>query len=223
MLSAAILIPITLKAYLVFAAASAIYFLRYLPKYKELGKFKFVLFLVFIAFFTESLGTYIVYILTKKASVLYNIFAFIELFLFSAYYYEDNTLFQKHKVIFLGTFSVIALTYGYIIFQKGFVPMTYYAFGQLAYVICSLFGLYKLLNFDFESNLLTKPEFWINIGVLLFFSGVFFLYTIIVYVSKNDLDLAQKLFSINHILSIVYYSLLSVGLICQIKYQKPLS
>lgn len=75
-----------------------------------------------------------------------------------------------------------------------------------------LFFKQLLLSND---DIIDKPDFWYVTGILFFNAGFFFLSGFINFISEKDSNLASKLYSINHILNIIYYSLITYGFICQ--------
>ena len=79
----------------------------------------------------------------------------------------------------------------------------------------------QVLNLD--ENIYPNPYFWIVTGILFFYGGYFFLSGFINYISSKDPIFARKLFSINHLLNIIYYSLVTYGFICQQRSMKLLS
>lgn len=95
---------------------------------------------------------------------------------------------------------------------------------MIAFFFSSILSLvYFKQLLDSDVNVVKNPNFWIVTGILFFNAGFFFLSGFVSYLSQKDLELARKLFSINHLLNIIYYSLVAYGFICQRRLAKSSS
>jgi hypothetical protein len=180
---------------------------------------RLIFLLILITFFVEWLGFYNQHLIQKPISnaYLYTFYSPLEFILIGSYFYKLlQNPFQK-KVIIVLFISVLVFFY-FDLFDEYKGDNANYQFYLLPNLYFSLFSIFyfrKLLMFDIEFSLRTNPNFWIVTGMLFFYSGFFFLSGFINFIAKQDKDLAQKLFTINHILNIIYYSLITYGFICQ--------
>ncbi|WP_341226185.1 hypothetical protein [uncultured Arcticibacterium sp.] len=112
-------------------------------------------------------------------------------------------------------------------------PLLYY--GQIEYdwsryykfVLVAVFLIgwavlyfYELLNSENVFNLLDVPHFWIVTGIALFHTGTFMVMGLVNYTYSIDPEMATNIYSINHILNIIYYSLIAYGFYIQWKSTK---
>ncbi|MFN4084792.1 MAG: hypothetical protein ACK4LB_02550 [Spirosomataceae bacterium] len=67
---------------------------------------------------------------------------------------------------------------------------------------------------------LFKPEFWVCTGLLFFYGGGFLLTGLIDYLVQTDKTLARQVFTLNHLLNIVLYSMIGYAFFAAWKNQK---
>ena len=167
-----------------------------------------------ISLFVEIIGFYLIKISFQYhlKVILYNLYILIEVILV-LYYFKQilvENIFQSNFYwilffLFLGNLGLIITK---ILLQNQAFLLSLFLFFTL-----SILYLRQLLNKD--EAILENPHFWIVTGLLFFNSSFFFLTSFIKYISFINNELATKLYSINHILNIIYYSLVTYGFICQ--------
>lgn len=179
---------------------------------------------VVITFVVEMLGFYSLYLSPEKKvnTVLYNIYAPVSLLILSLFFYIIVDSVQIKKVIlFLGL--LFGLIQVFFIFKNLNTGYNFRVF-MGAIVILSIYSIVffrQILNSG--DSFFENPNFWIVTGILFFYTGYFFLSGFINYIATKDAVLARKLFTINHLLNIIYYSLITYGFICQRKLAKSSS
>jgi len=90
-------------------------------------------------------------------------------------------------------------------------------------ILWSTYYFYDLYNQDEVVGIGRLPEFWICTGILFFQTGAFFLMGLLNYLTRTSIDVATKLYSINHLLNILLYSLYTIGFVCKVGQKKLLS
>lgn len=87
--------------------------------------------------------------------------------------------------------------------------------GVFVCTICT----YVLLNLDIHQYkaIHRNPDFWICLGLLVFFAGTFFSNGVLSYILDLDRERAFKLFStINQPINLILYSCFIIGFLCAI-------
>lgn len=169
---------------------------------------------VIITFFTEMVGHYSLYLSPEKKinALLYNIYLPIGYLLLSLFF---SKIIEK-KMISKVILAFIPIVVAIIIFKSNtlfrFYPQLY-LFSKATLIVYSIAYFHQILAE--ENDIYSNPHFWTVTGILFFYTGYFFLSGFIIYISQKDLELASKLFTINHLLNIIYYSLVTYGFICQ--------
>lgn len=186
---------------------------------------KIIWFLVLATFGIEWTAFYYKYWSShyQLKPMLYLIFSFIEAILIGSFFYSiiENAI-QKKFVILLSLVALII--YGLDLAKNQFTSFQnfkYYLLPIIIYVIFAIFFLKQLL--ESTKDIFFDSNFWIVTGILFFYSGFFFLSGFINFIAEKDLLLTRKLYSINHILNIIYYSLITYGFICQRRLAKSSS
>ncbi len=175
---------------------------------------KLIFIYVFITFIVEWIGFYSLQISEQKTvnNQIYKLHTLLEFIIISSYFYFIiiNKILKK---IILWLIPIVLISLIIIIYWK-ILPMH-----RMFLISIFFFVFYSILYFkqllDSDNNILSNPNFWIVTGILFFNAGFFFLSGFVTYISEKDRLLATKLFSINHLLNIVYYSLITYGFICQ--------
>lgn len=178
---------------------------------------KIIYFLVLSSLIVEFLGFYNKNLSAEKKIVplIHQIYSPLETILIGLFFYRNIEESYLKKVVLI--FTILALfVLGIDLYLNNsassqnfkfyLLPMTFYA-------IFSIIHLRQLLNLNLD--LLRNSNFWIVTGILFFNTSFFFLSGFINYIRERDLELAKKIFSINHIINIFYYSLISYGFLCQ--------
>lgn len=177
---------------------------------------KIVLCYILFTLFTEYIGFYFLYIkpITKINIQLYSFYRPISFVLLSLFFSKiiSNTTISKIILLLIPIIFTLSLYFIYI----GKEPKFNTQFGLFSKSFLIIYAILYLKQVLFsDENIYLNPYFWTVTGILFFYTGYFFLSGFINYISSKNLELAQKLFSINHLLNIIYYSLVTYGFICQ--------
>jgi hypothetical protein len=148
-----------------------------------------------------------------KNNILFiNIFVLIEFCLVVYYYYlSSSSKFRKQILLVLcAIFITILITE---LGNKSPLEYLNYSalFSSTSLIFLALYSLLSMINNTKEKLITNDPSFWINLGVIMYFSCTLFIFGLErYYVKYNNLNLL-----ITYLLlffAIVYYSLLSLGL-----------
>jgi len=148
---------------------------------------------------------------------LYHFYAIVEYTLLCIYFIQVISLRYRLLVVYSIILFVLAsasISYWYYHY-KYFPGANINTEGVLICVICT----YVLMNLDIHLfNAIHKhPDFWISLGLLIFFVGTFFSNGLYTYLSGMNRDLANRLFDIiNKPLNLILYSCFIIGFICAI-------
>lgn len=171
---------------------------------------------VSVSFITETLGYYSLYISSEKKVnfLLYNIYVPTSFLILSLFFYIIINNKNIKEIIYLLTFLLIFI-HIFFIFDSINIKFDFRLF-LLSIFLLSIYSILFLRQILYsEESIYLNPHFWIVTGILFFYSGYFFLSGFINYISLKDPALARKLYTINHLLNIIYYSLVTYGFICQ--------
>ncbi|RDB03665.1 hypothetical protein DVG78_22415 [Runella aurantiaca] len=176
---------------------------------------------VVLTFVTETLGYYSLYISAEKKVnfLLYNIYAPLSFSILSIFFYKIIENENIKKILFILTPLAVLISI-YFVFGSSNSKLNY----RILLFSMVILSMYCIIFFkqtlNTEENFFSNPHFWIVTGILFFYAGFFFLSGFINYISSKDIILARKLHTINHLLNIVYYSLVTFGFICQRRLMK---
>lgn len=185
--------------------------------YKLNSETKIIYLLVLFSLVVEFLGFYNKNLSVEKKiiPIIHQIYSPMEAVLIGLYFYRIFEKSYLKKLVF--SLTIVALIIlGYDLYLNNSASLQNFKFYLLPmafFAIFSILYLRQLLNSNLD--LLNNPHFWIVTGILFFNTSFFFLSGFINYIRDRDLDLAKKLYSINHIINIFYYSLITYGFICQ--------
>ena len=176
------------------------------------------LFLLYIIF-TESLGSYMFYVLKKPNTVVYAVYQAVSVCFYSYLFYAllpDKKIARKIIAVsaFLIAVSILIVTF----FVADRVELLY----RLKIILCidlsivSCYYLYcEFMEEKPEESLIKNTGFWIATGLLLFNSAYSIVITMHPYTSKNKVFLfglpIHNFFA--NILSVFLYSCLSIAMI----------
>lgn len=157
----------------------------------------------------------------KKAtdvSWIFNISVPIEYLFFSYIFYKAASIGWFRKII-----RAVALVFtGYAAWYSVTHPITQFnarylligSFMMIAWSIGYFYDLYRKPDMQPVSR---EPMLWITLGVFLFNAGEFSYDLVSGYIVQNNLDPGIQIFrSINRKLNILFYILISVGLLCPV-------
>lgn len=180
--------------------------------------------LLLITLVVETIGFYYLKFRGEVAHWIFAIFHPIEFFLIAQYYSNTfaNRLNIKIANIFKKVIPFLILGIGIASLKVNF-PL-WFNFLTSSIFLIALSALYfkDLLVEKIENELFDNPDFFISIGVLTFHSGSFLVMGLVNYIYLEDKELARSVFSINHILNIIYYGLITYAFYIQWKSTKSL-
>ncbi len=182
---------------------------------------KIFFYCILFAFIVEWFGFYSLYLSSDKRinSLIYAIYNPLEFTIIGLYFYYIVNA-KKTKKLFILLIILVVL----IEVTSTILKFSMFKTLMIAFFFSSILSLvYFKQLLDSDVNVVKNPNFWIVTGILFFNAGFFFLSGFVSYLSQKDLELARKLFSINHLLNIIYYSLVAYGFICQRRLAKSSS
>ena len=150
-----------------------------------------------------------------SSNFAYNIFNPLEFGFFAYYYYHifdspPKKALVKKIYLFLLLFAIIN-----IFFIQGIIYLDSYTYilGCLFFSWFSVMFFKQLSRNPEDINILKSPHFWVNSGVLLFYSGEFFLFIFFEYFLKTNGFLlfypAWNFFT--NFLNIIFYTCISIS------------
>lgn len=148
---------------------------------------------------------------------IYHIYALFDYTLFSIYFMQlVSPKFQRWIVASIILFVLISASISYWYYNfKSFPGANINTEGVFICIIC----IYVLLNLDIRryDAIYKNPDFWISLGVVIFFSGTFFTNGLYTYLYQIDKQQAIKLFNIvNSPLNLIQYTCYIIGFLCAI-------
>lgn len=173
--------------------------------------FSLIVILLFLSSCNEILALYIFSV--KQKVFAYNIFSLIEIAIwFIAIYY--TAIFKNRKILIVLLFLILALSTFEIITKRGFHSMSYRLFSVFI-IATSILYFHSLLNTKKEHYLLVDGKFWLFLGLLLFhFVFLFYLTALDFKEFKYAKDAMLVFREILNLTNILYYTSISIGLIC---------
>jgi hypothetical protein len=156
------------------------------------------------------------YIRKMEFEWMYHIYAPIDYTLFCMYFMQLVPLKTRRWIIASILVFVLvspSISYWYYHF-KGFPGINLNIEGVLICFICT----YVLLNLDISryDAIYKNPDFWISLGVIIFFGGAFFANGLYTYLNQIDKVQAIKLFSIVNAANLIQYTCYIIGFLCAI-------
>ena len=148
---------------------------------------------------------------------MYHIYAPFDYTLFCIYFMQLVSLKYRRWItlsIVLFTLASASISYWYYHFET-FPGVNINIEGVLLCIVCT----FVLLNLDIRryDAIYRNPDFWISLGLVIFFGGTIFVNGLYTYLHRIDPVQAKKLFSlINSPLNLVQYSCFIIGFLCAI-------
>ena len=194
--------------FLILPLLAGIYNFKYL-KGESLAIFYYVL----IAIFFEILSRTLMYLKFRNTLPMLHLYTVIEFSVFWLFYFRFFKLFysQKAMKILLGFFVLFAVQNA--IFLQKIDTFNTYARGleSIIMIALSLLAFNKILV-ELDTRYPTKqPVFWVNTGVLFYFSGNLVVFVLSNYISNNN-PLLLVAWGIHAILMAILNSFIAVGL-----------
>ncbi len=142
---------------------------------------------------------------------LYNTYTLIEYSLFTLFYLSLFSIKRNMKIV-IGVFYIMALTVMIIITisQSFHEHLNSVAMGLRSLILICFAALYfkdMLSKLEYDTPW-ENPFFWINSGILLFFSGGFFIF---IFSDYRDTTRMINLWDIHNIIHIIYNILIIIG------------
>ncbi len=191
----------------------ALYNYRYL---KGSNLFLFIPFL-FLTNLQEWGGRIGLFNIGDSNTVSQNIFTFIEFIFYSWLFIREVNSILLRKFIIAASISFIVYTLFSFIFNPGiFVFYLYpYLTGSILMVLFSCLYFFNLLRSEEYIELRKFPMFWVCIGIMFFYTGMFSVYMFILQGNKPAHYDYQRLFNIvSNIFNIILYSCFIIAFIC---------
>jgi hypothetical protein len=145
--------------------------------------------------------------------IIFNLFTLVEFFFIMLFFKIFFDQFSRTKLHF-----IIMILFFFLVLYTGFISEAFRLFDNLSVSIESIiFIIYSLISFFFimknliYDNLLVAPFFWVNCGILIYFSGNLFYFAFSNYLQKNTEQSLLQLSVIHSIFNILYYVTLTIG------------
>jgi general stress protein CsbA len=146
----------------------------------------------------------------------------LEYFLISSYFKEIiKGVSLKRKITnskYVISFLLVVLNY--VSWKFDYNQYLTFLLLAISIDVLSMIYLYQLITLDLDISLNQNPNFFIVCGFLVFYISSFFVMGLVNYIYKQNPVLARQVFSINHILNIIFYSLIAYGFYIQWKSTK---
>jgi hypothetical protein len=148
----------------------------------------------------------------------YNFFVFIE-FMFYGYFFKqivNNVYIQKTINVFLFMFPLLWYVFNFYCFN--ILQWNSYSFvlGGTFIIFFALIYCYELLTgLDETKSLVKEGEFWVAIGLILFYTCEVPYMGMYRYLSANYVQLAVKLKNLNLVTNIIMYLLFAYAFLCR--------
>lgn len=190
------------------------------------GPLRIIVFFVLASVIAEAIGFYTLKIPDQPHlnAINYNIYTLAEVGLLGAYFRQlfPHRRIKQSIVLLSGGFFLINLfqsIQGYYFLDESNAKM-YLIIGVYHIFLCLLYFIQIIQQNDLD---LFKPTFWVCTGLLFFYGGGFLLNGLIDILVQTDLALARQVFTLNHLLNIVLYSMIGYAFFAAWKNQKSLS
>lgn len=189
-------------------------------------------YLIIILSTTLSMEIYITYKLSENKNFifgyLYHVFNPVEYSIFCMYYLKACTI-QKFKSLIrysIPVYITLSLCISFFLYHIQSMPgkdslpaINIDIEGFLLFIIYT--HLLFSLDIDLKMRIYNHSDFWISIGVLVFYGGAFAFLGLYSYLFKMNINKTLGLFGlIAQPLNIILYSCIITGLICSIRNKK---
>ncbi|GAB2777526.1 hypothetical protein GCM10027275_20790 [Rhabdobacter roseus] len=194
----------------------------YYHKYLR-GPFRFLIIALCLAWVVEMIGLYHMLSLKRNNLLLFQIYAPLEYIFMGAYFYHTLRKERLRKAVLVSVVGYVLFCIVNIGVLLSLRPNNSYSFMLLAILLAFWAASYFYESYQNETlygEIWRDPHIWICTGVLFYYAGTFFLMALIQQLAQSNLELASRLYVINHILNIVLYSMFTVGFICKVRAKK---
>ncbi len=153
-----------------------------------------------------------------------NIYSITEFFILWKLYQHNLNKFIGNKIFYI----VLGIFYLFCILNMAFYQGLFSDYNSntvtlesLIFIVFAQIYFYKILTELNVENLFTEPMFWINIGVLIYFSSDIFIFIFSNYLMKYSQSLNSQMWGIHAIFLMIFCTLLSISLCVSPKAKKP--
>jgi hypothetical protein len=166
---------------------------------------------IFVTFINEILLRLFALIFKNNVPVI-NIYGFVEFAIILAFYYNFLSNF-KSKILFLSLELIFIILFVYELYSRSiFTPFSFsFLFANFTLVSLACLAFRKIVKNSPTTLITDYSYFWINSGILIYYSCTLFVFGLERYLVKYEL-LNEVLFYILNFFIFIYYSLLSIGL-----------
>jgi hypothetical protein len=146
---------------------------------------------------------------------LHNTMSYLDILFLGTYFYQilENPWIRK-IVISLIIITILLTAWSHLGTGRDFNRLDSFALsvGNLAMIFMSLLFFYQLLNTLDIKNLLVYPNFWIVVGILVYFSGAFFTFIFAEYIAFSKDEAITSYFQIHEYFLFIQRIFLAIGL-----------
>jgi hypothetical protein len=156
------------------------------------------------------------YVLNHRQNhFIHNIISYVDIIFWGYYFYSiiDSSLGRK-VVITLSMLTIGTIIWSNLGINRDFNRVDSFAISisNLTLIAMSLLFFYQLLSSLVVKDLLRYPHFWISAGVLLYFSGVFFVHIFAEYITFNKDKTITHFWILKNYLLFFHRIFLAIGL-----------
>lgn len=149
-----------------------------------------------------------------SSAIIFNVYSIFELIfvLFFLFQLVNMSLKNKRNLII---FSLIFFVQIFFSLSENYVKTlnTYsWLFSNFVFVFFSFYALYKMIANDAILVYTREPNFWILIGIIVFFAGTTFVYLTYSTIFANNPTEGYMMWKINNFLAILANSFFTIGL-----------
>ena len=175
---------------------------------------KVIFFYCIIYALFEIIGWY--YALNHRRNhFLTNTLTYLNLYIWGCYFYILISNSNHRKIIILIlVISTVTMLWSSFTNVNGYnyIDSFIHSLSNIAIIAISLLFFYQLLNNLDINNLLNYSHFWISVGVLVYFSGVFFVHIFAEFITFNKDDSVIQFWSVEDYLLLFQRIFLTIGL-----------
>lgn len=182
----------------------------------KLNTFSYFLLFILLGEFT---GLYIGRVYRTNIAFI-NIFTSLQMAYYLVLIHKSiNSVIGKRGISLCILIFIITTLINYFYIQNIHAELASYTFtiGCLLITIGSVYFFYELLKSNEIENYATYPQFWIILGLFIFYTCNIPYMSVFNYLSKNYPTICNAYFKIIEILSYIMYSFFIIGIVCSSK------
>jgi hypothetical protein len=156
--------------------------------------------------------------INENNSLSVNIFTTIEFMFYSWLFYKEIINYNYRKIIITSAFFLLAAIIINILFVQGLHTIHTYTFlgGSVLMVFFVFLYFYDLFLKEQAVVLKKNPMFWISIGLLFYYTGMFSFYAFLHVVSDEmKVRYGQLFMVLANIFNIILYSCFTIAFLCR--------